>query len=1023
MKLRHSSTFVLTALACAVIGHAQTSTTTGAVRGMVKAKKAGPVAGAVVSARSLETGFVRTVKTDGTGTFVLSLLPVGAYEVTVTGSGLRTGRNEAVRVTMAETVIIHFDLDQSQASAVVEVVDDMAKVDTKAVNTTSTISEELVSVVPLNGRNFTDLVQLTPGAPPNSQGYRTSIEGARGIMNNLMIDGASYNSKFNGEQRGGTRIPFAFGLDSIRELQVITNPFDVQYGDASGGIINAITKNGTNEWAGGLFTQIRPGSLVANMKPVPYDPNGNLNAPAVLQRTFNTSEYGFNLGGPIIKDKLHFFVNVDYMHFSQNSMPSVSFQTTDGTQTSFNQFWGTGGMGQSVVASNAGLNLLQESVTPWADDEKHLTVMGRLDWAVNTDHKATFRVNFQNYNAKNDIWAGSIMSNRAESQNSAIKYQTLSWVAEVSSFVSSEILNEARLQFSNERRPETPNGTVSTEVDLPGFYAGNYYIDPRDTDESTTQIMDTLTWIRGDWTFKGGIDWQLLNYRNTFFQYGRGAWYFKNWDAANQWFSGTITPGVSTIQYQQSWSNTNGFVKFGEKVLANYISAENNSLLNKRLTLTAGLRYTREMYDANPNPNPKVMGLDQMPDNGSFDPRVGFALDLFGNNRTVVRGGWGLFSVTNPAQNVASAFLQNGQNALPYKVSYSAANAGLFTAGGMLSASQRIDASGHILPLDPNLLSGLPAGSIQLTLMDPQARMSQSANTMLGIEHDLGSGYVVKARGVYKRFTHLQYFLDINLAQSDPSTGSYNPSIIYNDSYPFQNNHFNNPSGGGTRPGRAIVRGRNLDLSGYGSVGLSKWDGYGSYKAFIVELERLSSDGFGFKSNLTLSTARDNNSNERSTAQSTASNPADPSDPTQQARADADIPVRFVFVGYFPKFYGVRSSVSLRYASGYPFTPRYNGDINQDGYANDPALGGRNSMRQPYQKSLDLRFNRGWKISAKVKLDTSIEIYNPFNWANQTTGNTTVDAGLDKNGVYPFGLLNVTDKKTREVQFKLKAMF
>ncbi len=1023
MNLRYTSTFVLTALACAVAAHAQTSQTAGAIRGAVKAKKAGPVAGATITARSLETGFVRTAKSDAAGNFMLGLLPVGAYEVTVTGNGLRTGKNDAVRVTMSETTTVHFDLDQAQASAVVEVVEDSARVDTKAVNTTSTISEELVSVVPLNGRNFTDLVQLTPGAPPNSQGYRTSIEGARGIMNNLMIDGASYNSKFNGEQRGGTRIPFAFGLDSIRELQVITNPFDVQYGDASGGIINAITKNGTNEWAGGAFTQLRPGSLVANMKPVPYDVNGNLNAPAVLKRTYSTSEYGFNLGGPIVKDKLHFFVNVDYMHFSQNSMPSVSFQSSDGLQASFNQFWGVGGMGQTVVASNAGLNLFQESTNAWTNDEKHLTVMGRLDWTVNPQHKATFRMNFQNYNAKNDIWAGSIMSNRAESQNSAIRYQTLSWVAEVNSFITPELLNEGRIQFSNERRPETPNGSVSTEIDLPGYYAGNYYIDPRDTDESTTQIMDTLTWIRGDWTFKAGIDWQLLNYRNTFFQYGHGAWYFKNWDAANQWFSGSIASGVSTIQYQQSWSNTNGFVQFGEKVLANYLSAENSSLFNKRLTLTAGLRYTREMYDANPNPNPKVMGLDQMPDNGALDPRVGFALDLFGNNKTVVRGGWGLFSVTNPAQNVASAFLQNGQNTLPYKVSYGAATAGLFTSGGLLSAAQRIDASGHLLPLDQSLLSGLPAGSIQLTLMDPQARMSQSANTMLGVEHDLGNGYVVKVRGVYKHFTHLQYFEDINLAQSDPATGSYNPSIIYNDGYPFQNNHFNNPSGGGTRPGRAIVRGRFIDLSNYGSVGLSKWDGTGSYKAFIVEFERLSSDGFGFKSNLTLSSSKDNNSNERSTAQSAASNPMDPSNSLQQARADSDIPVRLVFVGYFPRFYGIRSSVSLRYASGYPFTPRFNGDTNQDGYLNDPALGGRNSMRQPSLKNLDLRFTREWKLGAKVKLDTSIEIYNPFNWANQTTSNTTVDAALDKNGVYPFGLINVTDKKTREVQFQLRAKF
>jgi hypothetical protein len=882
--------------------------------------------------------------------------------------------------------------------------------------------------VPLNGRNFTDLVQLTPGAPPNAQGYRTSVEGARGVMNNLMIDGTSFNSKFNGEQRGGTRIPFAFGLDSIRELQVITNPFDVQYGDASGGVINAITKSGTNEIAGGVFTQIRPSSMVAKMKPVPYDIYGTTNNPIALTRNFSMSEFGFNLGGPIIKDKLHYFVNVDYVHFKQDSMPTVSLSSSDGTSADFNTFWGAGGMGQAVVASSKGLNLLQESTTPWTNEEKHLTAMARVDWTINSDHRASLRLNVQSYKGQNDIWAGSIMNNRAESQNSQINYQTLSWVGELSSILSPNLLNEMRVQFATERRPETPNGVAGPEIDLPGFYAGNYYIDPRDTDETTTQIIDNLTWMHGDWTVKAGIDWQSLNFRNQFFQYGHGAFYFKGWNAANQWYSGTIASNVSTIQYQQAWSNTNGFVKFGERILANYLSAQYNGLLDKRLTLTFGLRYTREMYDANPNPNPRVQGLDQMPDNGSLDPRIGFALDVFGNNRTVVRGGWGLFSVTNPAQNVATAFTQNGQNTLPYKVSYSSSNAALFTNGGPLSAAARINpVTGNMSYLPAAMLapgsSILPTGSIQVTLMDPRAKQTQSSNFLLGVEHDLGNGYVVKARGVYKKFMHLQYFEDINLAQSDPATGTWNSSVIYNDGYPFQNNHFNNPSGGGTRPGRAIVNGRSLDLSGYGSVGLSKWDGWGTYKALIMEFERRNPDGFGFMANLTLAQSKDSNSNERSTAQSAASNPNDPSNPTLQTRADNDIPVRGIFVAYMPKVWGIAASATLRYASGYPFTPRYYNDNNLDGYLNDPAAGGRNSMRQPYQKNFDLRLQRSFAVAGKVKFQAVIDVFNALNWANQTTSNTTFDANPDVNGTIPFRLINNTDKKTREVQFTLKATF
>ena len=1016
MRFRQTSILALTALACAVAAHAQTSQTTGAIRGAVRSKQAGPVVGATISARSLETGFTRTAKSDAKGTFVMSLLPVGTYEVTVTAPGLKTLKNPGLRISLAEAVAQNFDMDTAEAATVVEVVSVTSQVDTTNVNTNTTFSQEIAESVPLNSRNFTDLVQLTPGAPPNSQSYRTAVEGARGIMSNLTIDGVSFNSKFNGEARGGTRIPFAFGLDSIRELQVITNPFDVQYGDASGGIVNAITKTGTNEFSGTLFTQIRPNSLVSNMKPVPFDPNGTTNNPAALNRKFSRSEYGFNLGGPIIKDKLHYFVNVDYVRFSQDSVPTVGFQSTsDGTQAAFDTFWGAGGMGQTVRAANSGLTLQQESQTPWTDDEKHLTVMGRVDWTINENHRAALRLNVQNYKGQNDIYAGSIKNNIAESNNSQLNYQTLSWVASLNSVLSSSLVNDAYVQFSTERRPEIPNSSVSTEIGLPRFTAGNYYIDPRDTDESATQIVDNLTYMTGDWVFKAGIDWQLLNYRNTFFQYGHGAWYFKTWDDANHWFNGAIS-SAGTIQYQQSYSNTNGFVKFGEKLLANYLSSEYRGLLDKRLTLTFGLRYTREMYDANPNPNPRVQGLDQMPDNGALDPRIGFAYDLFGTKRTVLRGGYGLFSVSNPAQNVATAFLQNGQNTLPYKVSWSAANSTYFAPGGLLSYSNMVNSNGNIQALDPSLLSGLPSGSIQVTLMDPRARMSQSRNYVLGVEHDLGNGLVLKARGIYKKFDHLQYFVDINMAQSDPSTGSWNPSVFYNDGYPFQNNHFNNPSGGGTRPGRAIVDGRYLDLTNYGSVGLSRWDGTGSYKAIVLEAERQAPNGFGFMGSLTLSSARDSNSNERATAQSASSNPVDPSNPTAEARSDNDIPVRAIFISYFPPFFGIRASATLVYASGYPFTPRYSSDQNLDGYANDPALGGRNSMRQPYSKRLDLQFRRNWNLQAGWKLEGAIQVYNPFNWANQTTSNTSWDSTN-------FGLINLTDKNTREIQFSLKAKF
>ena len=312
---------LLTALASAVIAQAQASNTSGALRGVVKTRKGAP-ANATLTLRHLESGAVRSVRTEGDGEYRFPLLAIGTYELTVTAPGMKTLKEGSIPVSLGQTGTYNFTLDESEASAVVEIAAEAAAVDPAQINTQTAIGSQLIEAVPINGRKFTDLVQLTPGAAVGGTSYYTSVEGARGIQNNLQIDGASFNSRFNSEQRGGTRIPFSFGQDSIRELQVITNSFDAQYGDAVGAVINAVTKTGTNEPGGMAFFLYRPNSLVAKVKAVPYDPKGTVNDPAVRSRNFNATQLGFNYGGPILKDVLHYFVNVEAVRRSEDSVPA-----------------------------------------------------------------------------------------------------------------------------------------------------------------------------------------------------------------------------------------------------------------------------------------------------------------------------------------------------------------------------------------------------------------------------------------------------------------------------------------------------------------------------------------------------------------------------------------------------------------------------------------------------------------------------------------------------------------------------
>lgn len=144
-----ASRILLTTLACVVVGQAQTSTTSGAIRGTVRSKSSGPVANATLVLRNTETGITRTVRTDERGEYQFVFLPVGSYELTATAAGLKTVKDSNVRVTLGQTTTHNFSLDAAEAAAVVEVVAESSTVDTAQINTQTSITQELVEAIPV----------------------------------------------------------------------------------------------------------------------------------------------------------------------------------------------------------------------------------------------------------------------------------------------------------------------------------------------------------------------------------------------------------------------------------------------------------------------------------------------------------------------------------------------------------------------------------------------------------------------------------------------------------------------------------------------------------------------------------------------------------------------------------------------------------------------------------------------------------------------------------------------------------
>jgi len=352
----------------------------------------------------------------------------------------------------------------------------------------------------------------------------------------------------------------------------------------------------------------------------------------------------------------------------------------------------------------------------------------------------------------------------------------------------------------------------------------------------------------------------------------------------------------------------------------------------------------------------------------------------------------------------------------------------MFAPGGILSAQQRwsgpLTAAGSLQPIPTAQLITDPSmklDTITVTMIDPEAKMTQARAVSLGVEQDLGNGYSVAARGTYKKFLNLQYAVNINLGQYlNGTSGPLAPA--YNDGYATTNNHFTTSA----RPGRATVRGRSLDLSGFGDVILSKYDGEGRYRSLVLEANRRSSYGWGFKSSLTFAKAEDNNSNERATLTSTNALTENPAEPLSSfALSDNDHAFRAVLAWYAPPVYGVRFSGITTFTTGRPMNATYYNDQNGDGKFID-SVGGRNTYRQPNEKTFDLRAARTFKLAKKVSVEAIVDVFNVFNWANQYSAQYNYAAGpgtAPDSYTAAFQQIDRPDNRTREVQFTLKTRF
>ncbi|HEY3270749.1 MAG TPA: carboxypeptidase regulatory-like domain-containing protein [Geothrix sp.] len=1045
---RRWTSLTLTALACATVASAQTSSTAGAVRGAIKNKSGAAVANAALSLRNRETGFARSATSNAQGEYQIGLLPVGSYELTVAAPGMRTLKDANVTVYLGQATIANFSLDRAEAEAMVEIVGVSGGVDAKEVNVMTSVNAAMIEAVPLVSRNFADVAKLSPGVISGSNN-RLVVEGGRQIFNAIQIDGASTNSAFFNEQRGGVYTPFIFGADTIKELQVVTNGYDVQYGQA-GATINAVTKTGTNEFFGSALYQIRRTSWSAKPKAVPFDPNGTFNTPTNLQRFNDSTNVNFNVGGALVKDKLWYFVGVERYKKSitANPNPTTISANAGMTQVDFNRLVASplGG----VQTNQNGLTLAQELGNPGAGIPPHAYPMentntvyfGRLDYALNESHRFVLRMNYQTMT--DTLNNTSANPNNAESNNIPTKTNSISWVIEANDIWSNELFTESRLQIAREARPMRNNsvaGVPSLEVPTSASFMafGTKTSTPRESNENTLQLFSATTWSHGDLQVKGGLDLMKVDVDNQFFQNNAGRFQFGTYASAADWANGTLlaAPNTGSITYSGAVSPYNGRIQMWTRTNSFFGQAQYSGLFDRRLTLTVGLRTINQTFSDNPAPNPNFQGLDKASSASNVDPRFAFSLDLDGKGKTVIRGGYGSFSSPTPLLLHSNTMTGNGQIITNYGFSLNRANVSnlaLFNSG-LLSASNLISGSAMRKLSDAELatVAAMPiftAGASSTSLWDPENKLSRSKKASLGVEHDFGNNLVVGLAATYVKYENLQRFENINLGQVGGQA--------YNDGYDPSIDAWSTAA----RPNYAVIRGHRVDFNrasitpgnpvgGFSDVYLVKTDGWAHYRGLSLSAKKTWNEKTGLVANVTYAKAKDTGSFERGTYTSANSNfsselgaslTPNPQDPASNyGFGDSDRRWVVNVVAYFPIIWGVEGSVRGLYQSGLPYSAYYAGDLNGDGMANHFALGHtRGDLRQPGYTQFDFRLSRNFKIYGKFEIEGIVDIYNLLNKADYSV--RSPNGYIITNA--EFGQLGTVSKdKTREVQLGIRAKF
>ena len=1033
-----SGALAFTASFALLAAHVQAQTTTGGFRGRVTTGTDQPVAGAQVVARNNATGLQRGSLTDAQGRYTLPLLPPGGpYTISVTSIGYQRAEQSGFQVTAGDAVTVNFNLAvQAVQIGEVTVVASAPRVDVTQGGVVTRVGTAQVENLPVAGRDFTDFLNLSPLVSPQpgiGTGGQFSVGGQRTSGTNVQIDGTDANNVYFGENRGSSRTPFAFSLESIKEFALITNGYDVEFGSYQGGVVNAVTKGGSNDFSGSAF-YFRRGESLTGKDFLGSDP-----------RDYEVNQFGANVSGPIIRDRLHFFVSADLQRKQQPVFALVPGQTVI-TQDSLTRFL-------NVLRTRYGLTDVDKYIGNFDQEENNTVLFGRIDWTLSDKHRLTLRQNFSDFVQTND----RINSNEAITHGGPFKDKTYSTVAELNSIFSANLYNQFRFQWSYEDRPRPPNEdggsipqiTVSNVgASTSGVFGGDATIFRNRLEESKLQLIDNFNYRMGAHSFKLGGNVLFGSNVNTFWLSGSGSYSFSNLRNFEQGIINTYTRNLRACPVALTANAAGELVicpeydvplaEFGYTEYSFY--AQDAIQVSNNLLVTAGLRFQGTGFGDKPAATPAVADTfgyrtDVMPAFTGLSPRLAFTYD-FGGQARVLRGGVAMLVGRAPTVLAGNA-ISTERPLLSITCVGNAAAPTLNPA----TLKEMLDAGDGSKNPASCRSGAAPTGRPEYTLFHEDFKLPRTLKASVGYEHLFSSNTKIGVDYIYSRANNQFTVKDLNMGarscQSTQTAGAFRGRDYENIASCFTLANENNRPVFVPRTGfnprfaanaGATTSSRNT-VATFDRVYLNVSDGEAEAHNATITLDQRIGERFALGASYGWVRAYDNSSyscctsGEGFSGELNAGNPNVVGDVGDEhllwgvSRFERRHTVTGNVMWRAP--YGVRVSGIWRSQSGLPFTPVVDGDPNGDGASfNDRAqVGGvqfntaadeqkfndlvakheclkeqlgqiakRNSCRGPWFHSLDMRLSKVINTFSGQRVELLADVFNVLNGLNEDWG-------------------------------------